>query len=75
MMQPAAASFSCISQRTLQDKTSQEKLRGLVAKLTCHQFQCDFMVPFGEIQRQTSPPGGAPAARRPFAEYAAHRKP
>jgi thiamine biosynthesis protein ThiI len=36
-----------------QDKTSQEKVRELVAKLTRHQFQSRlYMVPFGEIQRQ-----------------------
>jgi len=36
-----------------QDKTSQEKVRELVAKLTRHQFQSRlYLVPFGEIQRQ-----------------------
>ncbi len=36
-----------------QDKTSQEKVRGLVSLLTRHQFQSRlYMVPFGEIQRQ-----------------------
>lgn len=36
-----------------QDKTSQEKVRELVALLTRHQFQSRlYMVPFGEIQRQ-----------------------
>ena len=36
-----------------QDKTSQEKVRELIAKLTRHQFQSRLtMVPFGEIQRQ-----------------------
>lgn len=36
-----------------QDKTSQEKVRDLVARLTRHQFQSRlYMVPFGEIQRQ-----------------------
>lgn len=36
-----------------QDKTSQEKVRELVAHLTRHQFQSRlYMVPFGEIQRQ-----------------------
>jgi thiamine biosynthesis protein ThiI len=36
-----------------QDKTSQEKARELVGKLTRHQFQSRlYMVPFGEIQRQ-----------------------
>jgi thiamine biosynthesis protein ThiI len=36
-----------------QDKTSQEKVRDLVALLTRHQFKSRlYMVPFGEIQRQ-----------------------
>lgn len=36
-----------------QDKTSQEKVRELVTKLTRHQFQSRlYMVPFGEIQRR-----------------------
>lgn len=36
-----------------QNKTSQEKVRELVARLTRHQFQSRlYMVPFGEIQRQ-----------------------
>lgn len=36
-----------------QDKTSQEKVRELVARLTRHQFQSRlYMVPFGEIQRR-----------------------
>jgi thiamine biosynthesis protein ThiI len=36
-----------------QDKTSQEKVRELVAMLTRHQFKSKlYMVPFGEIQRQ-----------------------
>ncbi len=36
-----------------QDKTSQDKVRELVAHLTRHQFQSRlYMVPFGEIQRQ-----------------------
>jgi thiamine biosynthesis protein ThiI len=36
-----------------QDKTSQEKVRGLVKLLTRHQFQSRlYLVPFGEIQRQ-----------------------
>jgi len=36
-----------------QDKTSQEKVRELVALLTRHQFKSRlYMVPFGEIQRQ-----------------------
>jgi tRNA uracil 4-sulfurtransferase len=36
-----------------QDKTSQEKVRELVALLTRHQFKSKlYMVPFGEIQRQ-----------------------
>jgi thiamine biosynthesis protein ThiI len=35
------------------DKTSQEKVRKLVAELTRHQFQSRlYLVPFGEIQRQ-----------------------
>jgi thiamine biosynthesis protein ThiI len=36
-----------------QDKTSQEKVRQLVARLTRHQFQSRlYLVPFGEIQRR-----------------------
>ena len=36
-----------------QDKTSQEKVRELVARLSRHQFQARlYLVPFGEIQRQ-----------------------
>jgi len=36
-----------------QDKTSQDKVRDLVKRLTRHQFQSRlYMVPFGEIQRQ-----------------------
>ncbi len=36
-----------------QDKTSQEKVRQLVTRLTQHQFQSRlYLVPFGEIQRQ-----------------------
>ncbi len=36
-----------------QDKTSQDKVRELVAQLTRHQFQSRlYLVPFGEIQRQ-----------------------
>jgi tRNA uracil 4-sulfurtransferase len=35
------------------DKTSQEKVRRLVARLTCHQFTSRlYLIPFGEIQRQ-----------------------
>src|SRR5581483_1190416 len=36
-----------------QDKTSQEKVRRLVARLTRHQFQSRlYLVPFGEVQRR-----------------------
>lgn len=36
-----------------QDKTSQDKVRELVANLTRHQFQSRlYLIPFGEIQRQ-----------------------
>jgi len=47
------ASYRMMQRGCYQDKTSQEKVRDLVALLTRHQFKSRlYMVPFGEIQRQ-----------------------
>jgi thiamine biosynthesis protein ThiI len=53
MQRGCRISFVHFHSAPYQDKTSQEKVRELIAKLTRHQFQSRLtMVPFGEIQRQ-----------------------